>query len=115
MRLARGAGRGGDEVVQHLPQRRDIGLVDLVVERLAVGGNAGLQDGGHQLLHAPDGVEKRFSAKGGDCGNLGRRSLGKWAGAHFYDKIYKAVPACGAFTPSSACSEFDFFSWRDIY
>src|SRR2546430_12183067 len=47
MRLAGRAGGGCDDVVQHLPQWRDVGFVDLVVKRLAICGKLGLQNGGH--------------------------------------------------------------------
>jgi hypothetical protein len=50
MGLARCARRGSDDVVEYLPQRRDIGFVDFVVKRLAICGEVGLQNGGHLLL-----------------------------------------------------------------
>ena len=77
MRFARRAGRGGDDVVQYLPQRRDVGFVDFVVKRLAIRGKLSLQNGGHPLLQRlQTGLKKRFSAKGGDGGNLVRQPKG---------------------------------------
>ncbi len=61
VRLARRVGRRSDEVVQHLPKRRAVRLADFVVERLALGGDAGLQYGGHRL--SGSGLDSRFSAK----------------------------------------------------
>src|SRR5262249_49720418 len=96
MGLARGVGGGGDEAVEHLPQRRHARLVDPLVERLSVSGDARLQHGGHRgSLRGTQGAGRvRLSAKGADRGNFTGR-LSKWATSHLWlkkSRIATCVP-----------------------
>src|SRR5437773_12559098 len=91
VRLAGRAGGGCDDVVQHLPQWRDVGFVDLVVKRLAICGKLGLQDSGHPLLQRlPTGFRNDFPPKqtiaATSRAGHSDRDEGKgdsWATAHF--------------------------------